>query len=258
MEGGLRESEALTLWVTDVFENPEKPDTSIVRIYYEIDGRAPNDWKSRRGICTRQAYLQEEFSRVPRINMAGTQRLGWKSRILESNDKYIQVQWFPSAYGNLFMILWKDYLKYRASIPCNHPYAFISFHTKTQGEPYTLNAFHCNYRAGLGRIGLAPNKVHGLSPHGHRHNYGRRLKRADLDPLMIMRCMHHSSLESQIIYTEEGQRSISLALEKASQQLENAESSDQPLDWKSLLQYGFEDIDPLGYFSGKSPRLRNR
>ncbi|MFU1553512.1 gamma-mobile-trio recombinase GmtY [Aeromonas sp. A04] len=257
--GGLRESEALTLWVTDVFENPEEPDSSIVRIHHEIDGTAPNDWKSRRGVCTRQAYLQEEFSRVPRINMVGTQHLGWKSRIFDnSDDRYIQVQWFPTVYGKLFMMLWRDYLKYRASIPCEHPYAFISFHTKTLGTPYTLNAFNCNYRAGLGRIGLAPNKTHGLSPHGHRHNYGRRLKQAKLGPLMIKRCMHHSSLDSQLIYTQESQRAISLALNEASQQLENTESSEQPLSWKSLLQYGFEDIDPQGYFSGKSPLLRSR
>ena len=51
--GGLRESEALTLWVTDVFEDPYNPDNAIVRIYNEIDGKAPNGWRSRSGTTNR-------------------------------------------------------------------------------------------------------------------------------------------------------------------------------------------------------------
>ena len=33
--GGLRESEAIMLWVTDVFEDPYDPEKAIVRIYNE-------------------------------------------------------------------------------------------------------------------------------------------------------------------------------------------------------------------------------
>lgn len=180
--GGLRESEALSLWVTDVFEDIDDPDTAVVRIYNEVEGKAPYGWHSRKGISTRKAYLKEQYGRIPRIKMNGTARLGWKNRISDHQDNYIRVQWFPTDYGKLFMLLWKNYQKYRASVECHHPYAFISFHHKAFGNPYTLNAFHQSYATGLKRINLAPNKSKGLDPHGHRHSYGRRLEQAKLNP----------------------------------------------------------------------------
>ena len=256
--GGLRESEALTLWVTDVFEDPYNPDNAIVRIYNEIDGKAPNGWRSRSGTTTREAYLKEEFARIPRIRMMGTQRIGWKNKLPDNKDNYIQVQWFPTDYGKVFMLLWKNYQKYRASVECHHPYAFISFHHSAFGDPYTINAFHSSYAAGLKRIGLEPSKVQGLDPHGHRHNYGRRLERSGLNPLVIRRCMHHKSLESQTVYTGKSQQEISDELTKATLQLANPASRVKSLDWKTLVEHGFDDIDPQGYFTGKHPKLRGK
>ena len=256
--GGLRESEALTLWVTDVFEDPYNPDNAIVRIYNEIDGKAPNGWRSRSGTTNREAYLKEEYARIPRIRMMGTQRIGWKNKLPDNKDNYIQVQWFPTDYSKVFMLLWKNYQKYRASVECHHPYAFISYHHSAFGEPYTLNAFHSSYAAGLKRIGLEPSKAQGLDPHGHRHNYGRRLERSGLNPLVIRRCMHHKSLESQTVYTGKSQQEISDELTQATLQLANPESKVKSLDWKALVEHGFEDIDPQGYFTGKHPKLRGK
>ncbi len=256
--GGLRESEALTLWVTDVFEDPYDHEIAIVRIFNEVDGKSPDGWKSRNGIQSREAFLKEKYGRIPRIRMKGTSRIGWKGRVQDHRDGYIQVQWFPVDYGRVFMSLWKNYQKYRASIECHHPYAFISFHHSSLGNPYTLNAFHKSYETGLKRIGLLPNKAEGLGPHGHRHSYGRRLERAGLSPLIIKRCMHHKSLESQIPYTGKGQKEISDELNRATLQLENPESKVKPIDWQSITEYGFDDIDPQGYFSGKNPKLRHK
>lgn len=256
--GGLRESEALLLWVTDVFEDPYDPDKAVVRIYNEIEGKAPDSWSSRGGRHTRAAYLKEEYARIPRIQMRGTAHLGWKCRVVDHKDGYIQVQWFQADYGKAFMLLWKDYQKYRASIDSYHPYAFISFHHSSLGNPYTINAFHQNYASGLKRIGLAPNKAEGLDPHGHRHNYGRRLDRSGLNPLVIRRCLHHKSLESQVPYTGKGQQEISDELNKATLQLANPESKVKALDWKTLVEHGFDDIDPQGYFTGKHPKLRGK
>jgi len=58
---GFRRSEALLLWVTDVFEDPSDSGRAIVRIYNEVEGAAPEGWKTRRGIKTRKAYLQEKY-----------------------------------------------------------------------------------------------------------------------------------------------------------------------------------------------------
>lgn len=252
--GGLRESEALSLWITDVIEDTDDYDSAIVRIYNEIDGKAPFNWKSYHGSRTRAAYLKENYGRIPRIKMNGTEHIGWKCKIVDHKDNYIQVQWFPSTYGEIFMKIWRLYLRYRVGIDCNHPYAFISFHKSSLGNPYTLNAFHQNYSVGLKRIGLLPNKMEGLGPHGHRHNYGRRLDQAGLSPLIIRRCMHHKSFDSQIRYTARSQKSISESLSKATQMLANSES--KSLNWRDLIKYGFEDIDPKGYFVGLDPNFR--
>ena len=256
--GGVRESEALTLWVTDVFEDPYNPDSAVVRIYNETDGKAPEGWRNRSGASTRAAYLKEQYARIPRQRMKGTARLGWKNRVVDHKDNYLQVQWFPADYGKVFMSLWKNYQKYRASIDCHHPYAFISFHHSALGNPYTISAFHDNYINGLKRIGLEPNKAEGLGPHGHRHNYGRRLERSGLSPLVIRRCMHHKSLDSQIPYTGKGQKEISDELTKATLLLANPDSKVKILDWKALTEHGFNDIDPQGYFTGRNPKLRGK
>jgi hypothetical protein len=30
------------------------------------------------------------------------------------------------------------------------------------------------------------------------------------------------------------------------------------LDWQTLVEHGFDDIDPQGYFTGKHPKLRGK
>ncbi len=75
---------------------------------------------------------------------------------------------------------------------------------------------------------------------------------------MIRRCMHHKSLESQTVYTGKSQQEISDELTKATLQLANPASKVKSLDWKTLVEHGFDDIDPQGYFTGKHPKLRGK
>lgn len=253
-----RRSEALLLWVTDVLEDPFDLDGAKVRIYNEIEGVAPEGWKSRKGIKTRKAYLQEKYMRVPRQEMQNTQHLGWKCKQYDDSDGYLEAYFFPPEFGKIFMLLWRQYLVYRASVSCHHPYAFINFDSRYLGSPYTYNAFNQSYAAGLRRIGLEPNKAEGLDPHGHRHNYGRRLTDAGVDPIIRKKCLHHKHLASQEVYTMPSSSQVSRALESASQQLQlsaDAATSRTSFDWKTLVENGFEDIDPSGHFTGKHPRL---
>ncbi len=255
---GFRRSESLLLWVTDVLEDRSDPDCAVVRIYNEIEGIAPDNWKSRKGIKTRKAYLQEKYARSPRQELQDTQHLGWKGKALDHKDGYLEGFFFPQDFARVFMSLWRQYLVYRASIACHHPYAFISFDPRYLGKPYTYSAFVRRYAAGLRRIGLEPNKAEGLDPHGHRHSYGRRLTDAGMDPLIRKKCLHHKSLESQTVYTLPSSAKVSAALSQASQQLHL--HSDKPMikasfDWKTLAENGFEDLDSGGYFTGKHPRL---
>lgn len=254
---GLRESEALLLWVTDVFEDPDDPERALVRIYSETEGVAPNNWKSRKGSKSRTLFLKEQYGRVPRVQMVGTEHLGWKSRVTDHKDGYLAVYFFPVDYAKLFMSLWQTYSKYRAAVDAHHPYAFISFDSRNIGRPYTANACNQSYATGLRRIGLQPNKTQGLDPHGHRHNYGRRLTEAGVDPLIIKKCLHHKQIGSQEVYTSPGQKRVSEMLSHASAKLALPDNSlrIRSTDWKSLVEHGFDDIDPHGYFSGKKPRL---
>lgn len=252
---GLRLSEAMVLWVTDVFEKPNDPSQALVRIYSEREGVAPESWKSRKGERTRKAYLKEKYGRMPRCEMNGTQYLGWKARIVDDKEGYLIAQWFPVDFARVFMTLWKTYLKYRATANAHHPYAFISFDRKAFGNPYTINAFNQNYAAGLRRIGLEPNKADGLDPHGHRHNYGRRLTQASIDPLIRKKCLHHKSLESQTVYTLPGNQDVSNMLSAASEQLDRPDAKVVTTDWKALVEHGFEDIDPQRLYTGRQPRL---
>ena len=257
--GGLRVSEALSFWVDDVFSNPKEPEAAIVRIFHPEDGRAPHGWKSYHGQTNRAAYLREEYGLTPRNRVIGTQRLGWKTRIMDHKDNYIQVHWFPQDLGRVFWLLWQQYRNMTFSIKRNHPYAFLSFSKRHIGNAYTMNAFQYNYESALRRIGLVPSKAEGRDPHGHRHAYGRRLTRAGLHPVVIKKCLHHASLESQTPYTAPSFSEVSNALATATAKLnceKQMNGSGRATDWQALIEHGFEDIDPSGLFSGKYPKLR--
>ncbi|MBF4339079.1 site-specific integrase, partial [Vibrio anguillarum] len=64
------------------------------------------------------------------------------------------------------------------------------------------------------------------------------------------------------IYTQPGVRDVTLACERATQKLDGQQYSnfkqDVELSWKTIMESGFEDIDPDGLFSGKSPKFGKR
>ena len=259
--GGLRESEALHLWIEDVLIDPFNPNSVKVRIYHPEDGKAPNNWRGRSGKTTRAAYLKEKYALSPRNGLIGKKHVGWKSRVTDSKDEYLEVHWFPTVFGEVFAKLWRDYTRLLTKVERNHPYAFVSFHRQHTGNPYTLNAFHDSYRQGLKRIGLKPCKVAGLSPHSHRHSYGRRLRRAGVQEIVIKKCLHHASLESQVVYTMPTIKEITASLDIATEQLLNPTEPVEQIgtpSWEVLTEHGFNDIDPLELFTGKHPKLGKR
>lgn len=254
--GGLRESEAIILWISDVLEDNTNPNSAIVRIYNEIDGIAPHNWKSKQGKKTRIAYLKQVFGRIPRIHETGTMHIGWKNRIVDHKDNYIQVQFFPNYMSTLFNKLWRQYIMYRAKIECNHPYAFISFKEDILGSPYTINAFTQNYKSAIKKIELVSSKENGTTPHAHRHSYGRRLENSGVHHMIIKKCMHHKSLNSQLPYISKSQKAINDSLNTATMQLDNIkENQHKNSTWKELCEYGFKDLDPNELFTGINPKL---
>ena len=197
--GGLRTSEPFHLYVTDVDVVGEEHDEARVRVFHPEQGEAPNAGSGRTQCVDREEYLWRTWGRRPRTLTPGGQRAGWKDPWLsDTQRKYIEVHWFPSWWGRLFLRLTRTYVNEDRAPEGTHPYLFTS---EDSGEPYTIGAYRQAHARAVKRIGLDGGHRQGASPHGHRHAYGRRLERAGVDKLTIQRVMHHKSIQSQEVYT---------------------------------------------------------
>ncbi len=161
----LEVSELLSLWVFDVQSNPTEPDSACKSL---SPWRWPRStWvESYHGQTNRAAYLREEFGLTPRNRVIGTQRLGWKTRVMDHKDNYIQVHWFPYDVGKYFWHLWQQYRNLTCDIKRNQPVMRSWLFQATHWNAYTMNAFLYNYESALRRIDMTPSKAEGLDPHG--------------------------------------------------------------------------------------------
>lgn len=240
---GCRESEPFHLWPQDVFNCSKNYDNVTVRIFHPEDGKAPDSWQGKSGERHRAAYLINNYGLQPRNKLYSTQRAGWKCKVNDSRESYIQLHWFSSYYGIVFKRLWTTYLKHLSFIDREHPYAFISFHPQYLGKPYTINAFNDNYKSALRRVGLTPSKSSGLSPHGHRHAYKKRLIEAQIDPVIIMKAMHHSNIQSQEAYASPSIRLVTNKLNDASDSLNDNKNNINAADsWDDFIKLGLDNI----------------
>ncbi|WP_368623432.1 gamma-mobile-trio recombinase GmtY [Paraburkholderia sp. BR13444] len=222
---GFRESEPFHLFISDVSPDPLNPNQALVFIHHPSEGAAPSDWrdesgKRRRG--NREAYLRERWGLVPRNQMLGSKEAGWKGGAHETiaNAKVLRAYWFVPAFGELFLSLWYQYLNQIVPLERSSPFAFVNVCREPKGDMYSLSKYRESHAAAVQRIGLVVSKEEGTTDHGHRHNYGRRAKAAGLDREMVRRMMHHSSPDSQDIYTQPTQDEICEALVKGVENLE--------------------------------------
>lgn len=248
--GGLRMSEAFHIYVHDVIPDPLEAGSCVVRVYHPSLGAAPDDWLGSNGEpvrCNRANYLRAKWAHKPRNEYACTTGMysGWKGNVLDSKAHFMDVYWFPTWAGKLFWKLWIVYLSQRTQLACNHPFAFV----KADGSPYSISAFKQAHRLAIERIGMKPAKAQGTTPHAHRHAYGRRLADANIDPSFRKKALHHRSLESQILYTEPDRRKLLRAIQEAEKRVLSS-GTPSPLTPPNLLAHGFEDVDPMGLFSG--------
>lgn len=214
---GFRESEPFHLYIGDVQADPTSPQQALVRIHHPTHGIAPSDWLDARGKPrkgNRATYLAEKFHLVPRTKRLDRRGAGWKGG-MHDGRYYKQAYWFPPEFGEIFLTIWHRYLKDVALIDRDHPFAFINLRRAPLGEQYSLAQFLKAHQRACGRIGLSVSKALGTTPHGHRHSYGRRLKNAGVDKMLIRRFMHHASIESQEVYTQATTKEAISALEEA-------------------------------------------
>lgn len=154
---------------------------------------------------TRKQFLQERYQRQPRNLVIGERRSGWKDpAYTDAEDgKYIQVFWFPSFWGKLFLAIYNIYmLKIYPTERLDHPFLFVNLNDRHYGMPYTLHSFLANHRAAVKRIGLPALKRYGTTPHGHRHAMGARMDAAGLPGKIQSLALHHASPFSRLIYNE--------------------------------------------------------
>lgn len=223
--GGLRISEPFHLYVTDVLPDPEDKSVAYVRIYHPSEGLAPQSSIDERGRTVRSnraTWLHNKYGLGPRNKLLATDRhfAGWKDlRLDDKISRSVTVQWFPRSSGRLFLKLWEQYLVERANLPAAavecHPFAFCS----KSGLPYSIRSFNKNYAIACKRIGLEASEIFGTNVHGHRHAYGQRLADNGVSPLVIMKCMHHKSLLSQLTYTAPTQEKVKEVLAQAQLEL---------------------------------------
>lgn len=258
---GFRMSECFHLYVHDVQPDPKDPTVALVRIHHPSDGMAPDDWLDDRGQPirgNRAAYLIARYARRPRHQLLGVEAAGWKEPMLDGRH-YMQAFWFPTELGRLFLHLWTRYLCQLVQIQRHHPYAFVVLKGKTAGAPFCLENFKQNHGRAVERIGLRLGKLHGTTPHAHRHAYGRRLMRAGIDPIHRKKALHHKSLASQAVYTAPDMADVTRALNAAVASLDRLGAQGRAvkpvLDLAQMIQFGFEDIDPEGLLSGPAPKL---
>lgn len=246
--GARRVSEPFHLWTGDVIENPTRPNEALVRIYHPQDGQAPDDKKiNGRRVANREAYLKAFFPNyLPRNKSTGNYHAGWKGRVFaDDTARYIQVYWLPSDMASAFLWAYHNYMLVRARNgfgSSRHPFAFVSEHSKTKGEPYSIKAFNQAWERALRKIGLPNAKIHGTSPHGGRHATGHRAVRAKIADKDIREMFAHRSLESQEVYTVPGIDAVTKQMDAATLRMRFAAklaeqglaAEPPPADWKDI------------------------
>jgi len=194
--GGVRKSEIFHLYLRDIHVDRARKE-AIVRIYHPSEGASPD-----KQFNNRRNYLLREFGLKPRTDYMKSERLhlGWKAPLLSNNERFFQVQFFPSEKATEFLMVWKNYLALQRVEPLGnaHPYAF----TNSKGCPETLKNFQRLHVDAVRRIGLDHSKKIGTSEHGHRHAYGFRLAEHGLTQLQIQKALHHKSSESCLVYIQ--------------------------------------------------------
>lgn len=224
--GGLRESEPFHIWIDDIMSYPDDTSSALIKIHHPEYGKSPECYDSQRPI--RKHLLMRDFGLKPRNKNRLSERIraGWKSNVLDNqNDRYMYVNWFPTAAGRWFKILWDLYLKYQYVTPNEpHPFAF----TSETGAPYSVKAFIEKHKSAVQRIGLKYKYEFGTPPHCHRHSYGYRLHNADFPLSKIKKYMHHASETSSEVYTRETLTQMRDKLQEASEKLDpNLKQTDE-------------------------------
>lgn len=267
--GGVRASEALHLFVTDVVEDRPGSGHAEVRLYHPQLGRFTTYDRIRGGIrhLTRAEYLAQEWRRLPRNVMTDRERAGWKDLMLDVGKPhyYAVVRWFPREAGQWFWRLFEAYRDHVLPPGLGHPYLFVNLDAGEHfGRPYTFFAYRDNLQAAVRRLGLPWGKAFGTTTHGLRHRYGQDLEEAKVPVKVIQTCMHHKSPLSQLVYTRPDRERVQRELDAARARIARSAGAERDTAERTLLEltlaertYAKDDVaSALRELAGADARAR--
>ncbi|MFY7865612.1 gamma-mobile-trio recombinase GmtY [Roseateles sp.] len=231
---GFRASEPFHLYVQDVVPDPTNPRSALVTIHHPSAGYAPENWRDPTvgGRGRRDAYLAANYGLKPRHLLQSKLKAGWKGGLYDA-DNYKQAHWFEPWHGELFLYHWNRYIEQLVRVKRNHPFLFVNLRRGTPGAMYQLGTFNDAHAAACRRIGLLPLKSLGTTPHGHRHAYGQKARKAKLDVKIIQLMLHHASENSQKIYTGPSTAEVTSILAEAHKKM----GEDMPLRLAHRFSY---------------------
>jgi hypothetical protein len=239
--GGLRRSEGLHLWETDVTQDERDPERAVVTLHHPAESKIEftDPIAKTREMMTRREFLKRQYGLLPRNEVTrGSYHAGWKGMDLDREYRSL-VFWIDPYAGNLFWSLYWGYVHYiRTPIMArrvrlggsNHPFLFVSARGDDNddrptllGEPYSEAAYERAHEAAVKRIGLEYRKYLGTTTHGLRHLYGQTLQELGVPPQVIKKGLHHKNYLSQSIYTVPDNAKANQKLRDAQEKIKNGE-----------------------------------
>ncbi|TCK96774.1 site-specific integrase [Paraburkholderia sp. BL9I2N2] len=202
--GGVRASEPLHLFVTDVKIRPDgtaqvtlgHPETSTYEWADALRGHRTGN---------RATFLKERYFSGPRNVLAQRHPLhaGWKGMSLDDGSRQqSEVQWLLPEMGRYFAKLHAEYMtSIRRHVRDDHPYYFVNERSGRHfGMPAKLSNMTKAFERAARRIGLSTTDE-GVHLHGGRHFYGyfcASQLRLPIETTQML--MHHDSLLSTKVY----------------------------------------------------------
>lgn len=235
--GGPRKSEPLHCFVSDVQFIQKEP---WIFMHNPQSGKVIDAYENT---ITRAEYLRK-FKMSPRNINEEAEHSGWKS--VAEDDIGTPLFWLPvmgikdllyTKLRHYLLVTRPGIMKQRPQRFGDHPFLFVgsgrtaSSNGRPIGSPYTISAFNEAWKAAVNRIARKHNvvleygKIHGTTPHGARHYYGRFLTTLNVPGDIIQDCMHHKHPDSHKVYTRLSPTEINKVLRTASDQRGNASTS---------------------------------
>jgi len=198
--GGIRVSEALNLYVTDILLEPD--GNCKILLKHPSVGRDTRYVNGRDTMITRKEFLGQ-YGMTPRNLLAQNHPLhsGWKGMMFDNQaERYAIVHWLVPSLGKEFVKMHMEYMHYRVKAGNKHPYYFISLKGNDFGNPLKMGNVRLQFSKLCKKLDIpshnGANHIHSL-----RHFYKWASTSIGGISLLDQRIrMHHKSIDTTANY----------------------------------------------------------